>query len=258
MLRLHGVEVRPAHRGEFRVLVAARPAGLGQLRGYLVADLLRRYAERAGLAPAVIDLRPAGEAGLRAACDRLNIHPPVHTLTEPFDAGQLAGQFPDGIREPVFDVGVRAAGETAAALGPGVEGLAGHWIEVAGAAGGPATDGERVELGAEPLAVRMKLMRQAYGAELTADLSPRAGADGDLARWRQLVAGWARSPSGAMSRQYADAITAAFTDGLDTPAALRELDALADDASVPDGVKFETFAAADRLVGLDLARDVGR
>lgn len=33
---------------------------------------------------------------------------------------------------------------------------------------------------------------------------------------------------------------------------------LADDPAVPDGVKFETFAAADRLVGLDLARDVGR
>jgi hypothetical protein len=255
VLRLHGVDVRSAHRGEFRVLVAARTAGLGQLRGYLVADLLRRYAERAGLAPAVIDLRPAGEAGLRAACDRLNIHPPVHTLTEPFDAEQLAGQFPDGIREPVFDVGVRAAGEMAEAL---VEGLAGHWIQVAGAAGAPATNGELMELGEEPLAVRMKLMRQGYGEELSADLSPRDGADGDLARWRQLVAGWARSPSGAMSRPYADAITAAFTDGLDTPAALRELAALADDASVPDGVKFETFAAADRLVGLDLARDVGR
>lgn len=239
------------------MLVAARPAGpwLGQLRGYLVADLLRRYAERAGLAPAVIDLRPAGEAGLRAACDRLNIHPPGHTLTEPFDAGQLAGQFPDGIREPVFDVGVRAAGETPE---PAVEGLAGHWIDVAGAAGGPATDGEPAELGEEPLAVRMKLMRQGYGEELAADLSPRDGTDGDLARWRQLVAGWARSPSGAMSRPYADAITAAFAGGLDTPSALRELAALADDASVPDGVKFETFAAADRLVGLDLARDVGR
>jgi hypothetical protein len=255
VLRLEEVDVRPAHRGEFRVLVAARAAGLGQLRGYLVADLLRRYAERAGLAPAVIDLRPAGEAGLRAACGRLNIHPPVHTLTEPFDAGQLAGQFPDGIREPLFDVGVRAAGETA---GAEAEGLAGHWIQVAGTTGGPATGGEQMELGEEPLAVRMKLMRQGYGEELTADLSPRDGADGDLARWRQLVAGWARSPSGAMSRPYADAITAAFTDGLDTPAALRELAALADDASVPDGVKFETFAAADRLVGLDLARDVGR
>lgn len=247
--------MRPAHRGEFRVLVAARAAGLGQLRGYLVADLLRRYAERTGPAPTVIDLRPEGEDGLRAACGLLNIHPPAHTLTEPFEAGQLAGQFPDGMREPLFDVGVRAAGEKP---GAAVEALAGHWIEVAGAAGGPAANEERVELGEEPLAVRMRLMRQEYGAELDADLSPRDGADGDLARWRELVAGWARSPSGAMSRQYADAITAAFADGLDTPAALRELAALADDASVPDGVKFETFAAADRLVGLDLARDVGR
>ena len=122
MLRLDGVEVRPgAPRG---VPGAGRgpPAGLGQLRGYLVADLLRRYAERAGLAPAVIDLRPAGEAGLRAACGRLNIHPPGHTLTRPVHAEQLAGQFPDGIREPVFDVGVRTVGETAA---PTVEPLAG-------------------------------------------------------------------------------------------------------------------------------------
>jgi hypothetical protein len=255
VLRLHGVDVRPAHRGEFRVLVAARRAGLGQLRGYLVADLLRRYAEGAGLAPAVIDLRPAGEAGLRAACGRLNIHPPGHTMDEPFSPGQLAGQFADGIREPLFDVGVRAAGEQP---GAAVEALAGHWIEAAGVAGGPATDGELPELGEEPLAVRMKMMRQGYGEELTADLSQRDGEDGDLARWRQLVAGWARSPSGAMSRRHADAIAAAFADGLDTAAALRELAALAGDASVPDGVKFETFAAADRLAGLDLARDVGR
>jgi hypothetical protein len=255
VLKLDGAEVGPAHRGEFRILVAARSAGLGQLRSYLTADLLRRYAERARLTPAVIDLHPGHEAELRAACGRLNVHPPARTLTRPFHAGQLDGQFPDGMREPVFDVGVHAAGETAAAR---VRPLAGYWIQVAGAAGGPATDGERVELGEEPLAVRMKLMRQGYGADLTADLSPRHGGDAELARWRELVAGWARSPSGAMSRPYADAIAAAFADGLDTPAALGELAALADDPDVPDGVKFETFAAADRLVGLDLARDVGR
>ena len=133
MLRLDGIEVRPAHRREFRVLVAARSAGLEQLRSYLTADLLRRYAERAGLTPAVIDLHPRREAELRAACGRLNIHPPGRTLARPFDVGQLAGQFPDGIREPVFDVGVHAAGETAAAR---VRPLAGHWIKVAGAAGG--------------------------------------------------------------------------------------------------------------------------
>jgi hypothetical protein len=248
VLRLADVEVRPAHRGEFRVLVAARSAGLGQLRGYLAADLLRRYAERAGLTPTVIDLLPAGEADLRAACDQLNIHPPRHTMTEPFDAGQLAGQFPDGLREPLFDVGVRAAGEPGAPGAPEVENLAGHWLDV-------APDGERVELGEEPLAVRMTLLRQGYGGELSGDLSPR---DGELARWRELVARWARSPSGAMSRRHADAITAAFADGLDTAAALRELAALAADDGVPDGVKFETFAAADRLFGLDLARDIGR
>lgn len=236
--------MRPAHRGEFRVLVAARSAGLGQLRGYLAADLLRRYAERTALAPTVIDLLPAREDELRATCDQLNIHPPGHTMTEPFGAGQLAGQFPDGIREPVFDVGVRA-GETADRA---VAGLARHWLEV-------APDGERVELGEEPLAVRMTLLRQGYGGERRGDPGPR---DGELARWRELVARWARSPSGAMSRRHADAITAAFADGLDTAAALRELAALAADDGVPDGVKFETFAAADRLFGLDLARDVGR
>jgi hypothetical protein len=60
-----------------------------------------------------------------------------------------------------------------------------------------------------------------------------------------------------MSRRYADAVTAAFEGDLDTVAALREMDALAADPDEPDGVKFETFAAADMLLGLDLARQVG-
>lgn len=250
--------MRPAHRGEFRVLVAARSAGLGQVRGYLVADLLRRYSERSGLAPTVIDLLPGREDEIRAICAELNIHPPRHTLALPVTPGQLAAQFADGVRDPVFDVGVRAAGEPAE---PAVEALAGHWIEVAGN-GGPAPGGERLELGEEPLSVRMTLMRQGYGEVLGDGPQPGAGAAEagrrELARWRELVARWARSPSGAMSRRYADAISAAFADDLDTGAALREMAALADDGGVLDGVKFETFAAADRLLGLDLARDIGR
>jgi hypothetical protein len=255
------------------VLVAARSAGLGQLRGYLVADLLSRYSERTGLTPTVIDLLPRREAELRAACAELNIYPPRHTLTLPVTAEQLAGQFPDGIREPVFDVGVRAAGEPAELYfpvgidQPAAEGLAGHWIEVAGAGnrtagGSEATGWERLDLGAEPAAVRLNLMRHGYGETLGSGPQPGAmeadSARKELARWRELVARWARSPSGPMSRRYADAVTAAFADDLDTATALREMAALADDAGVPDGVKFETFAAADRLFGLDLARDVGR
>jgi hypothetical protein len=213
--------------------MATRPGGLGQARAYLAADLLRRYAERSRLAPSVIDFSPAGETELRAACAALNIHPPRHTLTEPYTPAQLDGLFTDGARAPVFDVGVRLAGQA-----PG-ETLAEHWLDV------PADAGE-VRLGAEPLAVRMNLL--GFGAEAAATLS----------RWRGQVAKWAESPSGAMSRPHADAIAAAVDDGLDTAAALRVLADLEADGGVPDGVKFETFAAADRLFGLDLARDIGK
>jgi len=268
VLRLNDTEVSPAHRGEFRVLVAARRTGLGQVRAYLAADLLRRWSERAGLAPAVIDLLPADAAGLRVACAELNIHPPRHTLTPPNAIDQLAGQFAGGLRQPVFDVGVRAAGEPAelhfpvGTNQPAAEALAPHWIEAAGAGDPGTTAGSQVTLGEEPLSVRLKLLRHGYGEALGygggLGGTQAAGAAKELARWRESVARWALSPSGAMSRPYADSISEAFEDNLDTPAALRTLAALADDPAVPDGVKFETFAAADRLFGLDLARDIGQ
>jgi hypothetical protein len=245
MLTLGGKEVRPAHRGEFRVLVAARRTGLGQVRAYLAADILRRLSERSRLTPTVIDLLPDHVDDLRAACGELNIHPPRHTLTPPVTEDQLTGLFADGIREPVFDVGITTAPTQGA-----VQALAGFWIEVAGLA-------ERLEVMEEPLSVRMMLLTHGYGAPVGygADLD---GAASTLACWRELVARWARSPSGPLSRRYADAVTAAIAADLDTAAALREMAALADDPGEPDGVKFETFAALDMLLGLDLARDVGK
>lgn len=256
MLRLNDTDVRPGHRGEFRVLVAARRTGLGQVRAYLVADILRRLSERSRLAPTVIDLAPEREDDLRAVCAELNIHPPPQTLTAPVTADQLAGLFTDGIGEPVFDVGVRLAPAE-----PAVERLAAYWIDVAGAGDGTPRETERpllerLAVAEEPLSVRMKLMRHGYG-EAVGDGGDLDGEIATLTRWRQLVALWARSPSGPMSRRYADAITASFAGDLDTAAALRELDALAADPGEPVGVKFETFASADMLFGLDLARDVG-
>jgi cysteinyl-tRNA synthetase len=61
-----------------------------------------------------------------------------------------------------------------------------------------------------------------------------------------------------MCAQYTGDVFAAFDDDLDSPAALRTLHALAADAEIPPGSKFEAFAYLDRLFGLDLARDVGR
>jgi cysteinyl-tRNA synthetase len=84
-----------------------------------------------------------------------------------------------------------------------------------------------------------------------------AAADTTVKRWRAAVAEWAESPSAAMSQAHADEVLAAFDDDLDTPRAVQVLRRLEKDGDVAPGAKFETFAWADRLLGLDLAREVG-
>jgi len=191
------------------------------------------------LLPTALGAPGPGTTLLRAAWDSLNIHPPLDTLTAPVDP--LAGI-------PLFDVGIRLA------TGPSnsdVTDLARLWVEV-------APGDQEGQAGSEPLAVRLALLRHRY-SEPASGGGTAPGADTEtLARWRELVARWARSPSGAMSREHADAVREALGNDLDTPAALGALRNLADDPEVADGVKFETFASADRLLGLDLARDIGK
>ncbi len=79
-----------------------------------------------------------------------------------------------------------------------------------------------------------------------------------MRHWREQVAGWARSPSRPMGTEHTSDVLAALDDDLDGPAAVRALRALAADADLPPGAKFEAFAALDHLFGLDLAREVGR
>jgi hypothetical protein len=47
-------------------------------------------------------------------------------------------------------------------------------------------------------------------------------------------------------------------DDLDTPRALQDLRRVELDSGVAPGAKFETFAYVDRVLGLDLVRQVGR
>jgi hypothetical protein len=100
-------DVLPAGRRQLRILVyAPGPFGIGQVRAYLTADLLRRAAEISQLLPLVSDFLPADAdmAALREAGDALNIHPPRDTFLGP--ASALSGV-------PPFDVGI------AAVVGPG-------------------------------------------------------------------------------------------------------------------------------------------
>src|SRR5712691_6466321 len=110
----------------------------------------------------------------------------------------------------------------------------------------------------DPLALRLALLEHRYRQQLNLTWDTLQAADRTLRRWRDRVADWARSPSKPMCAQYVGDITGAFDDDLDTPAALRALRGLEKDGEIPAGSKFETFAHVDQLLGLDLARAVGR
>ncbi|HEY0717219.1 MAG TPA: hypothetical protein VGD68_06345 [Streptosporangiaceae bacterium] len=272
MLRLYDpatgevAAIRTGHRRELRVLavapVAADPADpdLALLRTWVLPDQLRRTAERRSLIPSVCEVLapdgPGGEPLPAAAREALNIHPSARIIP----AGELLAPTAGltGGANPAFDIGTGDTGwlagrdvvySFAAPTGNVTAGPDGH---------GPRRLSELTARGTDPLAARLGFMHQRYrdSAELSWD--QLATWDKILTGWRIAVAQWANSPSAAMSAPHAEAITAAFEDDLDTPAAVAQLRLLADDTDVAAGAKFETFAAADRLLGLDLARDVGR
>ena len=112
--------------------------------------------------------------------------------------------------------------------------------------------------GLDPLALRLFFLTGRYRQQMNLTWDALAAADKRLTRWRAKVAEWAESPSTAMCADYVQRITDAFDGDLDTPSALVTLSELEKDPDIPPGSKFETFAWADRLVGLDLARDVGK
>jgi cysteinyl-tRNA synthetase len=112
--------------------------------------------------------------------------------------------------------------------------------------------------GLDPLAVRLAFLEHRYRQQMNLTWETLTAADGTVRRWREQVADWATEPSRPMCAEYWSRITGALDDDLDTPAALRALRELARDREIPAGSKFETFAAADRVLGLDLASLVGR
>jgi cysteinyl-tRNA synthetase len=112
--------------------------------------------------------------------------------------------------------------------------------------------------GLDPLSLRLFFLTGRYRQQRNLTWDAVTAADKRLTRWRGRVAEWAEAPSEARAADWVRRITDAFDDDLDTPAALVALGELEKDPDVAPGAKFETFAWADRLFGLDLAREVGR
>jgi len=249
LLDAHGgsyAEVTPARRGLLRVCAhvpeTTGPADITWLRVPLVADLLFRAAESRNLQVLTV-FALAGQSAaqletLMRATDAAGIHPPATHTTVP-----EAHTSPDG---PI-DVHLISQGD----------GNQHGMSTQVGAARIYRADGRDPAGFADPLAVRFALMSAPY--HQPADLSGGvlAGADETVASWRRQVAHWAESPSKPMPPAISQAARAAFSD-LDTVSVLGLLRDLIADEDVPAGAKFETFVYADRILGLDLPRDIGR
>lgn len=161
-------------------------------------------------------------------------------------------------------------------VGPDVDGLADWNIHPPIAAGRNAEPPDVVigcrdggscalEIGAlelaadqDPLVLRLAALEFHYPDPARLDAARADAAGATLAGWRAAVSTWATSPGAPVSMPYVHRLAAAFEDDLATPQALKVLRDLEHDESVSAGAKFETFAYADRLLGVDLARDVGR
>jgi len=230
------------------VRTSADAADLTGLRVLLTADLLVRAAELGGLqvlAMWAFTGEPAWEGAVERAAADLGIHPPA------LPAAELAKAWPGGPAD------VHVAEDDAVGRddrgGVLVRAAAARLLPDAHSGGAAAST-----LGwHDPLAVRLALMSSPrhQPTELTAD--ELAGAAQTLGEWRRCVARWAESPSGAIPEPVAATIRAAFGN-LDISAVLALLSDLATDESVRPGPRFETFVYADRVLGLDLPRDIGR
>jgi cysteinyl-tRNA synthetase len=228
-------DVEPARRRLLRLQVAAPAAGdragLGDLRTFVTGDLIRRNAERRKLV-----VQAGQEAGGAADGAILGLRPAEETHL-------------DGVAD--VQVG-----------GPDPADRARHWT-AAGAVrfegrGDPVFLDDVTARGLDPLALRLAFLLQPYRDDLDLDWPALDRADQGLRTWRQLVAQWATHPSRPLSGPHAAEVTGAFDNDLFTPGALVTLRALAASEQIPAGAKFETFAHLDQLLGLDLARDVGR
>jgi len=235
-------EVRPASARLLRVCVhvpeTAGPSDITWLRVSLVADLLFRAAELRNMQVLTM-LALAGQSAaqleeLKHAVDALGMHPPgaLASLAQAHDVPA--------------DVHL---------IGQGTD-LDDDWAGLITTVGTAAQAADPAHP-ADPLAVRFALESAPYDqpADLTADVL--ADADQTLTSWRRRVALWAESPSRPMPAGIAAAAGAAFDD-LGTVSALGLLRDLIADPDVPAGAKFETFVYTDRLLGLDLPRDIGR
>ena len=230
-------------------------SALTSLRVMLVADLVTRTAEVGGTQAVTGHVVSNRQTALWLAAtgvdpESLGIHPPVASAA-------TVGELPPPFDSPA-DVNVISPGVLA---DPGWSGL---WTAVgavhrgSGKTGGPLdAAGHHAGHDGDALAVRLALLSFPYyePADLSGEVLSRAR--DRLADWVRGVANWAECPSIPVPARVMAKMRAAL-DTLDAASLIGLLDSLEADRGTPEGAMFETFVFADRVLGLDLTRQVGQ
>ncbi|MFD4509498.1 hypothetical protein [Streptomyces sp. NPDC058457] len=224
-----------ARRALTRVEVHASGYDLTALRVLLTTDLLLRALELGGTPVLPLLTADHHQAELHAAATTLGIRP--------FEDGRdLAA----GLGEAQV-VHVTATG--------GTVDRAGVTVAVAPADGPDA--GVLTTLD-DPAALRLALLDAPRGTAVHLGAGALDEAGRRLGRLRLSVAQWARSPSRPVPEKVRGRLRDAWEDDLDVPGVLGVLRWMEDQPEIPAGARFETCAYADRLLALDLTRDLGR
>jgi hypothetical protein len=111
--------------------------------------------------------------------------------------------------------------------------------------------------GVDPAVLRLALFTRHHNAPVRLEADVLDAAEATLARWRGAVARWARRPSRPVPDDVRGWLRDAWDDDLDVPRVLDVLRDVENEPDLPDGARFETYAYADRLLGLELTRDLG-
>ncbi|MFE7835360.1 hypothetical protein ACFU53_04570 [Streptomyces sp. NPDC057474] len=230
---------------------------VSDLRVLLFADVLARALELGG-SPVLLVADPP--AALRQRADDLGIRPTEATGTRGgqrvlhvIGSGKSMGGGDgdgnrDGDREGDGDGLAGGIGGGAVRSGAGAD--AEVRVEVA-----PVTGPE--ESAASGTTLRLALLTRPRRSTVTLDAAALTEAADALDHWRKAVAAWATRPSRPIPEPVRQALRDAWEDDLDVLAVLDVLRDVEGAQDVPDGARFETYAYADRLLGLELTREIG-
>jgi hypothetical protein len=221
-----------------RVCVRLDPvSNAGNLRALVTADLLRRVVEDVhGGQVLLVVTTPADPANLLPDLDALLIRPPAGTL-DSFTAADAA------LGGPADVVVACPAPDGAADVFPEALHLRVGHTEIA--------------LTTDVLATHLALFAHRYGQPVCLTSTELDVAAATLSRWRGRVAAWADHPSRPVPRWAVNRARAALDDNLDVRTTLDVLRVLVNGETVAPGAKFEMFVHLDRVLGLDLVRDLG-